>query len=124
MSMGMTLQKAALVMSIPKEEALEYAKKRLETKEETGLSLKLVAERALKDSLTKLQEIVKEPPRYGKGGTVVYNTDLDAAKFLARLSLDAIKLAAEHKAQKDEEVSAIDFWDQAGAWQLKKPGAD
>lgn len=139
---GKPFSVAASEAGIPLEEAQEYADKRLQNR--AGLSYKLVsaAEGALQTAMEKLTAIANEPPRdrierLKKAADAVgmpehmkvtlYNTDLDAAKALATIAINVLKLgggAATKEGGKRGEGGAAqaDLWDNPGNWNLSKPG--
>lgn len=128
--MGFSLEDAAAAQGIDLTEALKWASERLNQKGALSAELKLMAESSLQIALRKLKEIAQAQPRLGEvdpeTGNVLapINTDLDAAKFLAKFSLDALKLtgAAAAPAQKDP-AARIDLFDLKGLWNLKNPNA-
>ncbi len=97
--------------------------------------MRAVAQNALTIAIEKLTEIVGEGPRHssteysdeGKPTKTItpQNVDLDAAKALASLAVQALKLAGTGKGAesgKGAKLSVqLDLWDNPGNWQLAKP---
>jgi hypothetical protein len=129
-SQGLSLPKAAEITGIPIEEAIDYVSKRLENRDLVSFELKIVAERALKTALKTLEKLAKGDQRTASesisgGSSTSYTTcDLEAAKALAKLSIDALKLGyGPPKANiKINNVNSnqADLWD-FGPWNLKTP---
>jgi hypothetical protein len=125
----MPIEDAAVAMGIPMEEVFEHAQKAIEKPELIAYSLKLVAEDSLKTALEHLRSVIKEGVRIDPDGGL-HHTDVDAAKFLAKLAMDAVKYsfpkpAATLTLGKGPKGGMIQFdlWDGPGPWDLKKPGS-
>lgn len=133
---GFSLSDAAVCSGVTLEEAVEYAKTRLKHKEGIALELKLVAEGCLQTSLEILTKIAKAGPRTAvtdvdpESGAVSksepLSTDLDAAKALARLSIDTLKLAVKERipdaqGEGKKRGGISDLFDIMGLWQLRNP---
>lgn len=133
-SLGASLQDAAEVSGIPLDEAIAYATKKLENRELVSFELKLIAEQSLAVALKTLVEIAQGGQRtssesIGPGMMSHQNSDdLEAAKTLAKVAIDALKLGfgprkeINVKAGKGSLIQ-MDLWDSPGPWQLKKPGS-
>lgn len=116
----MTIDEAANLSGIPLEEALLYVDKRLAKGEATSYQLRVVGQNALRTAIEQLTAITKSDPRRGQH---LHSTDLDAAKALAKLALDAIKLSGTAKAADNAPGGGKrDLWDAPGSWDLRKPG--
>jgi hypothetical protein len=134
---GMPLEEAAISVGIPLEEAQEYAGKRLRNVDARGYQLVAVASEALRAAMAKLTQVAEEGPRYAETeyndegkpirSRTPHHTDVDAAKALAKIATDTLKLAAgvqiaERAAAGGAKVSVqLDLWDSPGNWTLKKP---
>lgn len=127
------MQEASEQLGIPVEEAIKIATDRLEKRDLVSFELKLVAEKSLQVALEKLITIAQGDQRIssesnGPGTLTSYNSDdLDAAKALAKLAIDALKLGfgppkVNVKTGKGSSVQ-LDLWDVYGPWSLKTPGA-
>lgn len=124
---GIPLRAAAKACGIPDEELIDLVGKKLLKPSEISFELKCLAEETLSIAVSKLKEIADAGPRMEDEMTKYNNSDLAAAQTLAKIGMDVLKLSV---AQNPEAKSArgpvasvqLDLWDQAGAWELKKPG--
>lgn len=127
MSQGWPLEEAAEAAGIPIEEARDWAKDNLKQSDDTDIQLKLAAQNSLKAALDKLSQVMAEGPRESCAELPLMNTDLDAAKTLARISLDAIKLCKTTATQKGDgppgggDPDLFDLQGVYGYWKLKDP---
>lgn len=144
---GMLLDDAASVCGIPLEEAQRYVDKRLQNGDDAKMQMRVIGTTALACAAKRLMEIASEPPRErmerlrrafreveGEAAALdnalnvkvtLYNTDLDAAKALAKLGVDLMKMAGPPPAPKSGAGGKLsvqlDLWDNPGNWNLKKP---
>lgn len=129
---GLSIQTAAEEAGISDDEVSAYITKRLGTKEGASVELKLIAEKAIQKGLETLIKIAGDGPRFAVsdgqgGGSTPINSDLDAAKALTRLGIDAIKLSKQSNESKSSASGASSpgtvnvFGD---LWDLRAPGAD
>lgn len=86
----------------------------------------MLAQSGLKDSIEKLRKIMKDGPRPTTNEYGQDNVDLDAAKTLAKVSLDALKLCKANVRQDsggDPPVNPdlFDLQGVYGYWKLKDP---
>lgn len=99
--------------------------------------MRSVATASLKTALETLTKIVEEGPRYSETeyseegkpvkSVTPQNVDLDAAKALAVLAIQAIKISGAGKsapaadAPGGVKAAQPDLWDSKGNWDLKQP---
>lgn len=101
----MSIEDSAIACGIPIEEVIERATGAMAVGEATQWQFLLVAQRAIACGLSTLEKIAKDGPRYemSDGGIdqhgmpvspeKLHNTDLEAAKALATLGINAAKVA-------------------------------
>lgn len=120
-SQGHSLSDAAEQLGIPEEDAIKHASEQIQHVESLGFEMRQVAYGCLKESLAILKAVANEGPRNIESS----NCDVDAAKALARLAMDAIKMSKTiGNDPKAGEGAKKDLWDLLGSWRLKTPGAD
>ncbi len=145
----MQLDDAAIACGIPLEEAQLRAQKRLQNGDATNYQMRVAGQAAIAKAVETLTKIADEPPRERleklsraldeatereNGRThmserikvSLYNTDLDAAKALAKIGVDLVKLSGVGPDRSKEGSGAklsvqLDLWDNPGNWNLKKP---
>lgn len=131
-SEGFSIHEAAEQLGIGLDEAVKIATETLEKRDLVSFELKLIAEKSLQVSLKKLMDIAEGDQRIssqsvGKLESTSYNSDdLEAAKALAKLAIDALKLGfappkVTVKTGKGSNVQ-MDLFDVTGPWKLKTPG--
>lgn len=117
-SRGIPLEEAAVQLGIPIDEVFTYISGKLSEIDTLDFELRLVGQRAIKNALTKLTSLAKGDAREGKD---FESTDLEAAKALAKLGVDALKMARTSKAKKTGSDGQPDLFDSSqDQWQLKK----
>ncbi len=119
----MQLIHAAEFCELTLEEIEEHYKGKQLKAEHVSMEMRRVAESSLKVALRKLKSLAKGGPRHGGDGDTVYSVDLDAAKALARLAMDTIKLSIEQAKEakpnpKDESTTGKIL---KSLWEFKKP---
>ena len=116
----MSLEDAARQAGIPLEEIYEYINARLGKVDTINWQLRLIGQRGLEKSLTKLTELAAGDSRIGQ---FFESTDLLAARELARISMEAIKLSQKGAAPRsDSENGKPDLFDSAAdPWDVNKP---
>jgi hypothetical protein len=81
----------------------------------------------LKSAINKLTEVMAEGPREKSAEFGQDNTDVDAAKTLAKISLDALKLCKTNAGQSGDSPPGggnpdlFDLQGVYGYWKLKDP---
>ena len=78
--------------------------------------LRLISQKALKNSLTKLTELAAGEAREGKD---FESTDLQAATVLAKIAMDAIRICKVGAASRSGDSSPQDLFDATNPWALK-----
>lgn len=108
---------------IDQEKAKDLIKKRLENVDGSAAGLRAVASGALITAIDKFKKLIEEGPRRSAFEQKLYNTDLEAAKSLARLATDALKISGGTKNPSAPGPQQLDLWDaaQRSNWSLKKP---
>lgn len=106
-------------MGIPHEEVFSYVSERMGLVDTLNFQLRLIGQGAIKNALTKLSQLASEDVREGKN---FESTDLMAAKELARLGIEALKLSRSSLGKRDEDDAQKDLFDLANPdpWKLKK----
>ncbi len=118
-SRGISLEEAAVQCGIPLSDVFNYVNEKMAQIDTLNFELRLIGQGALKKALTKLTELAGESARAGKD---FESTDLLAARELAKLAVDALKLSRSGVAgTKREDAGADDLFDRApDPWKLKK----
>jgi hypothetical protein len=125
LSEGAPLSIAIEALGITLEEAQTYIESRLQNVSVSTFALRETANGALTTAIEKLTKLAGEAPRRTQFDQKLYNTDLDAAKALARIAIDALKVSGGTKdpAKQQSGSSQPDLWDvQRTNWDdLRKP---
>lgn len=131
-SKGINLETAAEQAGIPLEEVFSYISGKLEEIDTFNFELKLIGKNAIKRGLTKLSKLAADGQRtrgttdYDDEGKPVRSVtfgpdDLEAAKALAKLGIDALKLSRAKVAEDKKGAEQGDLFDAASdPWKLKK----
>jgi hypothetical protein len=132
----MSLVDAAIACGIPQPEAETWLAEKRSNLGDAAVEMREVATAALTTAMKKLQDVVEDGPREsvthydektGKPTRSVtpQNVDVEAAKALAVLAVNALKLSAgaggSRSGEKDNQKSSPDLWDAPGNWDLTKP---
>lgn len=123
---GSSLEDASEEVGVDVNAAERFIDDRLSGRKRGAVSfeLKSVAEGALKTALNRLTLISEEGPRWSSEIQSPNNSDLDAAKSLARLAMDCLKLGYMYGFDSEKAKAAGSAMsDLMGPWELKQPGA-
>ena len=104
----MSLEDAARQTGIPLEEIYTYVNERLGKFDTLNWQLRLIGQRSLEKSLDKLTKLAAGDIRLGKD---LESTDLLAAKELARIAMEAIKLSQRGAAPRETDPTPGDLFD-------------
>lgn len=114
----MPIEEAARQAGIPLEEVFAYVTARLGKVDTINWQLRLIGQESLEKSLKKLQKLANGGARIGLN---FESTDLEAAKALAKIAMEAIKLSMKGGAGRDADTAAQkDLFEAANPWDLKK----
>lgn len=121
MSKGVSLRAGAVLLGIPIPEAEEWAREKLLSLGVIQCEMHAVANEALKIAMQKLTAIANEPTEDPRERTA----DLEAAKALARLAIEAMKLASANRMAPPPSSGGagpqINIWATPGNWNLTTP---
>ncbi len=110
------MDEAARRAGIPIEEVYQRVKDLSGQVDTLNYELRLISQKALKNSLTKLTELAAGDAREGKD---FESTDLQAATVLAKIAMDAIRICRNGAAPRDGDKTPQDLFDATDPWKLK-----
>lgn len=119
------MEEAARQAGIPIEEVFSYISKKMAEIDTLNFELRLVGQAAVKKALTKLSKLARGEQRMsgqsmGNQSESWAGDDLEAAKALAKLGVDALKLSRAGSTVQKEPTDP-DLFDAApDPWKLKK----
>lgn len=108
-SEGISLEQAAVDAGIPVEEVYARVTEGLKRTDDLNWQLRIIGQGSLKTSLAKLTKLANGGERMGKD---LESTDLLAAKELARLGMQAIKLSMAGQAPREGGNGQKDLFDR------------
>ncbi len=118
-ALGNTVEEAAEEAGVPLDEVFTYISERMGLVDTLNFQLRLIGQGAIKKALTKLSTLAEGDAREGKD---FESTDLMAARELARLGIESLKLSRSGLSKRGEGDAQKDLFDLADSdpWNLKK----